>query len=89
MPSTWVTASTSVQTHAYGSVDYGAYWWLTTMHGHRVFQARGHGGQVVLVVPELELIVVVTSNPFVGAEVGNAMFDSANALAEAIVGTVN
>ncbi len=89
VPSTWVTASTTMQIHAFGSIDYGAYWWLTTMNGHRVFEARGHGGQVVLVVPDLELVVVVTSNPFVGPEVGNAMLDSALGLAEAIVGTAN
>lgn len=89
VPSTWVTASTSVQTHAYGAVDYGAYWWLTTRNGRRVFEARGHGGQVILVVPELELVVVVTSNPFVGDEVGNSMVTTALGLAEAVAGTVN
>ena len=33
------------------SSGYGWHWWVATEHGHRVFLARGFGGQFVYVVP--------------------------------------
>jgi CubicO group peptidase (beta-lactamase class C family) len=42
---------------------YGYYWWVTTIRGHEAFYAGGFGGQYILVVPELDLVVAITSNP--------------------------
>jgi CubicO group peptidase (beta-lactamase class C family) len=42
---------------------YGYYWWVTTIQGHGAFYASGFGGQYILVVPELDLVVAITSNP--------------------------
>jgi CubicO group peptidase (beta-lactamase class C family) len=44
--------------HAYG---YG--WFLARMGGHDVAYARGYGGQMLYVVPALELTVAITSDP--------------------------
>jgi len=42
---------------------YGYDWWVTTIQGRRAFYAGGFGGQYILVVPELDLVVAITSNP--------------------------
>jgi CubicO group peptidase (beta-lactamase class C family) len=42
---------------------YGYYWWVKTIQGHRAFYASGFGGQYILVVPELDVVVAITSNP--------------------------
>ena len=44
---------------------YGYQWWTWKPdwnYGYRAFQARGYGGQQVLVYPELDLIIVTTAN---------------------------
>ncbi|MEZ5333246.1 MAG: serine hydrolase [Thermoanaerobaculia bacterium] len=40
---------------------YGYLWWLLDLDGRQAYAALGHGGQVVLVVPAEELVVVFTS----------------------------
>jgi len=39
-------------------LGYGFLWWLGQIDGYEVFTALGHGGQFILCVPELEMIVV-------------------------------
>ena len=46
-----------------GPGDYGYQWWVTNGHGHDSFRAMGFGGQVIQVIPELDLVVVITSDP--------------------------
>jgi CubicO group peptidase (beta-lactamase class C family) len=41
---------------------YGYYWWLYQMDGHEVFIAWGYGGQLVYLVPDLNMVVVFTTN---------------------------
>jgi CubicO group peptidase (beta-lactamase class C family) len=58
-----VRASTQTQIatgdpHAPG---YGYQWWTLTEQGHRGFAALGLGGQLVEVLPDLDLVVVLTS----------------------------
>ena len=62
----WINMSTK----PYVSDDelgYGYYWWLCKYKGGNDFYetifASGHGGQRVLVVPELKLVAVFTSKP--------------------------
>jgi len=59
-----------ISTRTYLSDDelgYGYYWWLSKYKGGNDFYetifASGHGGQRVMVVPKLELVVVFTSKP--------------------------
>jgi CubicO group peptidase (beta-lactamase class C family) len=42
---------------------YGYYWWVTTIKGHAAFYAGGFGGQYILMVPDLDVVIVITSNP--------------------------
>lgn len=42
---------------------YGYGWFITDLGGYTAYYGRGFGGQVLWVVPEVELTVVVTSSP--------------------------
>lgn len=53
----WIRKSTSI--HANG--DYGFYWWV--YQDGALIAARGAGGQAIVVAPELDLVVVETSDP--------------------------
>ncbi|HOI29040.1 MAG TPA: serine hydrolase [Melioribacteraceae bacterium] len=44
-------------------VGYGYLWWLGEVNGLKVFTGIGHGGQFVLCVPSLNMIVAVQSYP--------------------------
>ena len=62
----WIDISTRPYTSD-DELGYGYYWWLGNYKsGSRIFKtifAAGHGGQRVLVVPELNLVGVFTSKP--------------------------
>ncbi|MGB1249132.1 MAG: serine hydrolase domain-containing protein [Candidatus Promineifilaceae bacterium] len=42
--------------------EYGYLWWPGEVEGHTAYSAVGYGGQYITVVPDLELVVVITSN---------------------------
>ena len=42
---------------------YGYLWRVGTVAGHASFRAWGYGGQIIQVVPDLDLVVVITSDP--------------------------
>ena len=61
----WVEASTHLQfERSTGSADYGYQWWVRTFgeNHYDAFFAQGHGGQYIFVIPDLELVIVFTSN---------------------------
>ena len=64
----WVSESTTshVDTHATPE-QYGYQCWVTTADGHRAYAAIGYGGQLIEVVPDLDLVVVVASTDAPGA----------------------
>jgi CubicO group peptidase (beta-lactamase class C family) len=64
----WVTESTTshVDTHSTPE-QYGYQWWVTTADGHRGYAAIGYGGQLIEVVPDLNLVTVVASTDAPGA----------------------
>jgi len=57
--SAWVSEATSLQVPQIG---YGYYFWILQDLG--VYQAAGHGGQSIIVVPSKALVVVVTAWPY-------------------------
>jgi CubicO group peptidase (beta-lactamase class C family) len=56
----WVkTSTTDHETNIYGRYSYGYQWYLTLVGGHPAFLASGFGGQIIGVVPSLDLVVVL------------------------------
>ena len=56
----WVEESTrDHQTDIYGRYSYGYQWWITLLAGQPGFLASGLGGQIIGVVPSLDLVVVI------------------------------
>lgn len=68
----WVEASTSVQvpfrTPSAFAKGYGYYWWVTDLSSgdtvYPSFMAVGNGGQYIIVVPDLELVLVFTGQNY-------------------------
>jgi CubicO group peptidase (beta-lactamase class C family) len=65
VPADWVRASTTKQNEGGfpEQTSYGYLWWVTTTNGHDAYYAAGYGGQFIYVIPDLDLVVVITSNP--------------------------
>ncbi|MFZ1292033.1 MAG: serine hydrolase [Melioribacteraceae bacterium] len=67
VPKRWVENSLEIHaggTGAWGvmkNIGYGNLWWLGEIDNYKVFMALGHGGQFVLCVPELDLIIATNS----------------------------
>jgi CubicO group peptidase (beta-lactamase class C family) len=63
VPADYVAASTRPQSDpSVGPGDYGYQWWVTNETGHDSFRAVGFGGQLIQVIPDLDLVVVITSD---------------------------
>jgi CubicO group peptidase (beta-lactamase class C family) len=54
----WVEQLT---TPALTNSTYGLLWWLTPFGSHRAYSAQGSGGQLLVVVPDLDAVVAVIS----------------------------
>lgn len=59
IPSAWVEASTAPGRYVDEYVDYGYQWWIYKDLG--VFAAQGLYGQKIYVIPDLQMIVVMTA----------------------------
>jgi CubicO group peptidase (beta-lactamase class C family) len=73
LPAAYVRASTQPQVPTGRTVGfyegYGYHWWTTTEQGHQAFAAVGLGGQLIEVIPDLDLVVVMTSEPSTAEDV--------------------
>ena len=85
VPADYVRASTQPQSKPPPSVPadgYGYQWWTTSVASHRSFFAAGFAGQLIQVIPDLDLVVVLTSD----ADQGR--YDAENLVDETIVPAV-
>ncbi|WP_081922475.1 serine hydrolase domain-containing protein [Janthinobacterium sp. RA13] len=68
MPADWVRRSIAPHANAREGMDYGYLWWLQpfTANGRTVqsYGMAGSGGNKVLVLPELDAVVVITTTNF-------------------------
>jgi CubicO group peptidase (beta-lactamase class C family) len=71
IPTDWV--HDSLQTYSedaysnigeFRDIGYGYQWWSATVGVHDVNFAWGHGGQLIVLVDDLNMVVVVTADPF-------------------------
>jgi CubicO group peptidase (beta-lactamase class C family) len=71
LPAGWV--KNSLQTYSeharsnigrFRDIGYSYHWWSATAGDHPVNFAWGHGGQLIVLVDDLDLVVVVTADPF-------------------------
>jgi len=73
VPADWV--QDSLQTYSmneafvkrvgdFRDIGYGYHWWSANVGKHYVNFAWGHGGQLIVLSDEIELVIVVTANPF-------------------------
>lgn len=61
VPGWWVAASTAPQIDIGNNyAGYGYYWWLNRIATYEMYSALGAGGQILHVIPELELVMVTT-----------------------------
>ncbi len=59
VPSAWIAASTRKHVPATLQDGYGYQWWIDSSG---IYMALGYGGQFIFVVPELNMVVVFTSD---------------------------
>jgi CubicO group peptidase (beta-lactamase class C family) len=60
----WINASTTPKAVVDEGIEYGYLWWLRSYDGHGAFAMFGNGGNRVVVLPDLKLVVVVTTTNF-------------------------
>ncbi len=92
IPSNWVTESfKSYSTTTYSSdilssirqLEYGYLWWCGTAGTHRFNFAWGHGGQLIIILNDLNM-VIVTSAEFLGAQFGQEAWRKESAVMELV-----
>ena len=68
VPQSWITQTVQPQNMTpatlgpFGNVNYGFSWWTQTGTSDSLYMALGYAGQVVLVEPQKDLVVVVTTD---------------------------
>ncbi len=59
----WIIDSFKTYTYSnYNPYGYGYQWWNKETAGYTTFFAWGHGGQYIMMIPELDAVVVMTSS---------------------------
>ena len=101
VPAAWVQASLASYTENIGEVNphrigrnyknvgYGYQWWLVEAGDHRYSAALGHGGQQIVLLQELDMVIVVTADPQYlewGGQAWKAERDHLNLVADWIEG---
>ncbi len=64
VPESWINEMTATKISTKNDVPYGPEYgyqiWLGTESGHRYYMAMGWGGQFIIIIPDLQLIVTAT-----------------------------
>ena len=47
-------------------IGYGYLWWSANAGSHPINLAWGHGGQLIVLVPDLDMVFVTTADPLYG-----------------------
>jgi CubicO group peptidase (beta-lactamase class C family) len=50
------------------NIGYGYQWWSGNAGGHQFNFAWGHGGQLIVLIKNLNMVIVTTADPFYGKE---------------------
>jgi len=62
----WITKSVTPHAEARENTDYGYFWWIqkfgTQTNNHLAYYMAGNGGSKIAVVPDLDLVIVLTAN---------------------------
>jgi CubicO group peptidase (beta-lactamase class C family) len=87
IPAEWVEESTTNYSSGadwfqryFEEWGYGYLWWIAKAHGYDVYLASGHGGQMIVNIPVLNMIIVTTANPYVSAPVSGSQINSVHNL---------
>ncbi len=76
IPEDWVKASSIKQVGLDNNQDYGYLFWIkkltnkTTGKSYYTYRADGAGGQKIVVIPELDMVIVVTANEYSSSSKG-------------------
>jgi len=63
VPKDWILESVQVYTRSnYNPYNYGYMWWRRPVGGYQLFFAWGNGGQYIMMLPELETVISITSD---------------------------
>ena len=96
VPGAWIDQSTQRhggvhdQLGAMGPLGYGDLWWLGDAAGHAIVLGWGYGGQLLCIVPSLDLVVATTARwQGIGGAVGPQTTAIANLIAEDILPAVH
>jgi CubicO group peptidase (beta-lactamase class C family) len=61
----WITnAKLNKVGRYFRDLGYGYHWWSASVDDHHLDFAWGHGGQLIVLLDELDMIIVVTAKPF-------------------------
>ena len=70
------TYSEKVKDYGWGfpfrDLGYGYGWWSASVGNHDFWFAWGHGGQLIVLLDEMNLVIVTTADPFFGQHDGNS-----------------
>ncbi|MGY9050182.1 MAG: serine hydrolase domain-containing protein, partial [Rhodobacterales bacterium] len=85
VPQSWIETSWEARGRSpFSGDDYGYGWFLTQIDGRQAAYGRGYGGQILAVVPSVDLTIAITSDPTLPARSGG-YFGDLRGLMEQIV----
>jgi CubicO group peptidase (beta-lactamase class C family) len=68
IPEDWISESTSKQIATKEDGDYGYFWWIEDYNYKnkivKGFEASGNGGNKIIVIPELDIVIILTGSAY-------------------------